>query len=118
MFAKALETPGGLKIQTIHGFCNSILRKFPLETNISPNFKILDDRKKKEFINSSISIMFENHSQIFEEVIKLFSISDTEEFIDQIFVNRSFLNRPFDLKAFVCTNFKKMNLKVILFKIL
>ena len=34
LFAKALETPGGLKIQTIHGFCSSVLKKFPLEINI------------------------------------------------------------------------------------
>ncbi|MEL7000590.1 MAG: UvrD-helicase domain-containing protein, partial [Pseudomonadota bacterium] len=31
LFARALETPGGLKIQTIHAFCHSLLRRFPLE---------------------------------------------------------------------------------------
>src|SRR6188768_1591350 len=34
LFAEALETPGGLKIQTIHAFCEAILHQFPLEANI------------------------------------------------------------------------------------
>ena len=29
LFALALETPGGLKIQTLHGFCEKLLRQFP-----------------------------------------------------------------------------------------
>ncbi|MEX0968825.1 MAG: double-strand break repair helicase AddA [Paracoccaceae bacterium] len=44
LFARALETPGGLKIQTIHAFCESLLRRFPLEAGLSPNFELLDDR--------------------------------------------------------------------------
>ena len=43
LFAKALETPGGLKIQTIHGFCEKLLRRFPLEAGLSPAFQVLDD---------------------------------------------------------------------------
>ncbi|SPH23520.1 ATP-dependent helicase/nuclease subunit A [Defluviimonas aquaemixtae] len=44
LFARAIETPGGLKIQTIHSFCAAILRRFPLEARVSPNFSELDDR--------------------------------------------------------------------------
>ena len=43
LFAKALETPGGLKIQTIHAFCEKLLRRFPLEAGVSPGFRVLDD---------------------------------------------------------------------------
>ena len=39
LFASAIETPGGLKIQTIHSFCAGILRRFPLEAEVSPQFK-------------------------------------------------------------------------------
>jgi ATP-dependent helicase/nuclease subunit A len=38
LFARAIETPGGLKIQTIHSFCASLLRRFPLEAGVSPQF--------------------------------------------------------------------------------
>ncbi|MEM1346617.1 MAG: UvrD-helicase domain-containing protein, partial [Pseudomonadota bacterium] len=44
LFAEALETPGGLKIETIHAFCEALLRRFPLEAGVSPRFEILDDR--------------------------------------------------------------------------
>ncbi len=50
LFAAALETPGGLKIQTIHAFCTSVLRKFPLEAGLSPQFSILDDREKSSML--------------------------------------------------------------------
>lgn len=42
LFARALETPGGLKIQTIHAFCEAVLHRFPLEANIAGHFEILD----------------------------------------------------------------------------
>jgi ATP-dependent helicase/nuclease subunit A len=42
LFAKALETPGGLKIQTIHAFCEKLLRRFPLEAGVAPGFQVLE----------------------------------------------------------------------------
>jgi ATP-dependent helicase/nuclease subunit A len=48
LFARALETPGGLKIQTIHAFCEKLLRRFPLEAGISPGFRVLEDTAAAE----------------------------------------------------------------------
>ncbi|KAB2957537.1 MAG: double-strand break repair helicase AddA [Rhizobiaceae bacterium] len=42
LFADALETPGGLKVQTIHAFCEAVLHQFPLEANIAGHFELLD----------------------------------------------------------------------------
>ena len=44
LFARAIETPGGLKIQTIHSFCASLLRRFPMEAGVSPGFTEMEDR--------------------------------------------------------------------------
>ncbi len=44
LFARAIETPGGLKIQTIHSFCAALLRRFPLEAGVSPQFSEMDER--------------------------------------------------------------------------
>ncbi|MGB1234731.1 MAG: double-strand break repair helicase AddA [Planktomarina sp.] len=52
LFATAIETPGGLKIQTIHSFCATLLRQFPLEAGISPQFQELDDRDQKLLMRS------------------------------------------------------------------
>ncbi|SFJ75519.1 double-strand break repair helicase AddA [Jannaschia pohangensis] len=46
LFARAIETPGGLKIQTIHAFCASLLRRFPLEAGVTPTFSEMDDTAK------------------------------------------------------------------------
>lgn len=43
LFARALETPGGLRIETIHAFCARILRRFPLEAGVSPGFQEIED---------------------------------------------------------------------------
>jgi ATP-dependent helicase/nuclease subunit A len=43
LFAVAIETPGGLKVQTIHAFCERLLQRFPLEAGVPPGFTILDD---------------------------------------------------------------------------
>jgi len=50
LFARALETPGGLKIQTIHAFCGQLLHRFPIEAGITSGFKVMDDRQTKELI--------------------------------------------------------------------
>jgi ATP-dependent helicase/nuclease subunit A len=43
LFAAAIETPGGLKIQTIHAFCEAVLHRFPLEAELAGGFEVLDD---------------------------------------------------------------------------
>ncbi len=43
LFARAIETPGGLKVQTIHSFCESILQRFPVEAGIPPGFRVLEE---------------------------------------------------------------------------
>lgn len=48
LFAEVLDTPAGLKIQTIHSFCQSILRRFPVEAGLAPHFEVMDDRTAAE----------------------------------------------------------------------
>jgi len=48
LFAQTLEAPGGLKIHTIHAFCESLLGRFPLEAGIAPHFSVIDERTTAE----------------------------------------------------------------------
>ncbi len=48
LFARAIETPGGLKIQTIHAYAASLLRRFPMEAGVSPQFAEMDDRAARD----------------------------------------------------------------------
>jgi len=50
LFAQVLDVPGGLKIQTIHGFCQSLLGRFPLEAGIAPHFEAMDERSAAELM--------------------------------------------------------------------
>lgn len=53
LFAQALETPGGLKIQTIHAFCEALLHQFPLEANVPASFSVLDEAGQRQMIASA-----------------------------------------------------------------
>ncbi|MCA1973877.1 MAG: double-strand break repair helicase AddA, partial [Caenispirillum sp.] len=48
LFARVLDVPGGMKIQTIHSFCQALLRRFPLEAGVAPHFEVMDDRDAAE----------------------------------------------------------------------
>ncbi len=51
LFALLLDTPGGMKIQTIHSFCQEVLKRFPLEAQVSPYFSVMDDRMAAEALD-------------------------------------------------------------------
>ncbi len=52
LFARALETPGGLKVQTIHAFCTQLLHQFPFEANVAARFSVLDDAEQTQLLES------------------------------------------------------------------
>ena len=58
LFVKVLETPGGLKIMTIHSFCQSILKRFPIEASIPPQFEVIDETKSHSLMHQAISETF------------------------------------------------------------
>jgi ATP-dependent helicase/nuclease subunit A len=58
LFASALETPGGLKVQTIHALCTRLLQQFPFEANVPARFTVLDDRDQTEMMErASLAVM-------------------------------------------------------------
>ena len=54
LFALAIETPGGLKVQTIHAFCERLLQRFPLEAGVPPGFTILDEEHGRTLMREAI----------------------------------------------------------------
>jgi ATP-dependent helicase/nuclease subunit A len=63
LFAQALETPGGLKIQTIHSFCQHLLARFPVEAGIPPRFNVLDERSAAELLDLARHRVLERASE-------------------------------------------------------
>ena len=54
LFTAAIETPGGLKVQTIHAFAERLLQRFPLEAGIAPGFSILDEEESRSLRRDAI----------------------------------------------------------------
>ena len=53
LFARFLDAPGGINIMTIHGFCQSLLKRFPLEAGVSPQFDVLDEQGTLELMEQA-----------------------------------------------------------------
>ncbi|KKB78735.1 hypothetical protein VW35_09495 [Devosia soli] len=50
LFARALETPGGLRIQTIHAFCEAVLHRFPIEAGVPFDFAVIEEEQQAQLI--------------------------------------------------------------------
>src|SRR6202790_557180 len=60
LFACALETPGGLKVQTTHALCTRLLQQFPFEANVPARFTVLDERDQNEMMErANLAVLLE-----------------------------------------------------------
>lgn len=87
LFARALETPGGLKVQTIHAFCERLLQQFPLEANVPGHFEVADDDRQRDLLaRAKDSVMLraidtqdgDPNNQLRQALIALIDASDDE----------------------------------------
>lgn len=89
LFARAIETPGGLKIQTIHSFCASLLRRFPLEAGVSPAFVEMSDRAAALLVNDILTDLAQGANRpVMEELCLYVSDQTLGALIDDIVSNR------------------------------
>ena len=55
LFAQVLEAPGGLRIQTIHSFAQTLLASFPAEAGITPGFRPIEGRAEQELARTTLA---------------------------------------------------------------
>ena len=55
LFARILDAPGGLRIQTIHGFAQALLAAFPAEAGIMPGFQPIEGRAEQELARTTLA---------------------------------------------------------------
>jgi ATP-dependent helicase/nuclease subunit A len=96
LFAAAIETPGGLKIQTIHAFCASILRRFPLEAGVSPQFAELDPRSLAMLIDEVVEALADGPQADRVDALALYLSGDDSlhGLVAQIMKSRDLFERP------------------------
>ena len=70
LFAQVLDSPGGIKVQTIHAFCQSVLARFPLEAEIALNFRVLEEAEARQLLRHSTGRVLSGTSQLAPEVLQ------------------------------------------------
>jgi len=98
IFFEIIDSDNKIKIMTIHSFCQSILKIFPFEAGISPNFEILEANSKKILIKKASDIVFKKISQnhlLKNDITNLFqdhSITEVSEAIEDLIKNKEDLD--------------------------
>ena len=103
LFARALETPGGLTIQTIHAFCEALLRRFPLEAGVSPRFSVLDDRQARALREQVLDAFALDAPDDFAELARQFGREDVDALLLEIARHRAAFAAPFDADRLAAT---------------
>lgn len=109
LFANIVDCVNGLQILTIHSFCQSLLGRFPLEADLPPNFKVLDETQSSEYLREAKAKTFSEAVktesagsalyQAYENILQIISEDSLDVLLNTI------INERFQLRA-MC---EKMN---------
>lgn len=101
LFARVLDAPGGLKIMTLHSFCQSVLKRFPVEAGLPPHFELMDEQAAIEYLQRCLhDIIAEAKrdpqsvlAQSFSSLVLHVNAEDMRELMSKIMGKRSHLSR-------------------------
>jgi ATP-dependent helicase/nuclease subunit A len=100
LFARTIETPGGLKIQTLHAFCERLLHLFPFEANVAAAFRVLEEREAGDLLRKARGAAFERalrEPELAAAVEKIAQLAGADGFDDLLSAT---LRRREELAAF------------------
>lgn len=85
LFASVLDAPEGVRMHTLHGFCQSLLRRFPLEAKLSPHFTVIDERTSAELLREATQRLFTQtmgkaHHFLQEAIAEIAAVLGEEQF--------------------------------------
>ncbi len=107
LFAKVLDAPGGgIRIQTIHGFCQSLLAAFPIEAGLVPGFRPLEAREESVLAREALAEMLVDASQHAIDTVGALSLrlgeGEAETFLRDCARSLAALQQlPIDLQSFL-----------------
>lgn len=116
-----LQSPGGIKIMTIHAFCQSVLMRFPLEAEVSPGFAIADEAMSQELLNQAKYSLLEsttqqNNAELFQNLNRFFDRLDERNqnsLIQSILLKRYRLIDFLERHDYILTSLKNAVCKMI-----
>ncbi len=119
LFARAVETPGGLKIQTIHAFCERLLHVFPLEANAQAGFRVADDMACAELLAAATRRAIERarrESGELQRALQLIARETTEkgfqDLCKDLLKSREALRQAFDRDSYRTRLTERLGLQV------
>ena len=97
LFSRVIDESVGVRIETVHGFCQSVLKRFPIEANLSPQFEVLDDRTAREMLEASVNAILQLASNgahaeleaLFSHASSAFAESSFMDLVNEIVRERS-----------------------------
>lgn len=120
IFFTYIDNPNILKIKTIHGFCEEILRRFPTEAGISPSWKLISDAPQRVLLNKTLEDLINSPTNdertiaAFDHIVNTISEHRLDILLKQIeqqyktfFIIKDFVNYR---KYFIDTIEKKLNI--------
>ena len=97
LFTELLDLPGGIKIQTIHGFCQSVLGRFPLEAKIPAQFSIVDDTQASQILRRTTAKALKekasDHGDLFDLMATHYKDQSFTSALGSILANRDGLRQ-------------------------
>ncbi|MDT2019852.1 double-strand break repair helicase AddA [Methylocella sp. CPCC 101449] len=88
LFARTIETPGGLKVQTIHAFCERLLHMFPFEANIAAGFSVIETDAQEGLLQRAredvLALAIDAPDSVTGQALQLISGLTTEAKFDQL----------------------------------
>ena len=111
LYDSYLKAEDSINIQTIHSFCQKLLKKFPLEASVSPSFKIIDEIKV-DYVLSQIKKHL-MHQEDLAPITEYLSINFHELIIDEILSEIIAYKTHFLKSKISLDNFKNESIKLI-----
>lgn len=90
IFFKYIDNPDMLKIKTIHGFCEEILHRFPLEAGVSPTWTLISGAPQRVLLQDAFQLMINtptNNNRVYSAFAHLVGrVSETyvDELLDML----------------------------------
>jgi ATP-dependent helicase/nuclease subunit A len=107
LFARVLDLPGGMRIGTIHAFCEALLRRFPLEARLSPHFRLIEEGDAAQAMGAAQEEMLEQADEArrgaLETLAGLVTVSDFTGLVRDLMRDRGRLARARALDPSVLT---------------
>ncbi|MGC6517818.1 MAG: double-strand break repair helicase AddA [Candidatus Puniceispirillaceae bacterium] len=85
LFAQVIDNDEGPRIETTHSFCQSLLSRFPIEAGLPPQFDLITDGQKEQFLHEAFASCFEEPGkEIKQALAHLISLTDHRKLFEHV----------------------------------